>query len=72
MLRSTTTDVAETALFARMSRPGTQVLAYRMTYSAKVPTAMILPLPVALPAPEDPPRNPENDYARIPGSTAPT
>ena len=49
---STTTDVQETAIFARVSRPGTQVLAYRMTYSAKSPTAMILPLPVALPARE--------------------
>jgi len=50
---STTTDVRETAIFARVSRPGTQVLAYRMTYSAKAPTAMILPLPVALPAREN-------------------
>lgn len=50
---STTTDVRETAIFARVSRPGAQLLAYRMTYSAKAPTAMILPLPVALPAREN-------------------
>lgn len=50
---STTTEVRGTAIFARVSRPGTQVLAYRMTYSAQTPTAMILPLPVALPAREN-------------------
>ena len=50
---TTTTDVGETAIFARVTRPGTQVLAYRMTYSAKAPTAMILPLPVTLPAREN-------------------
>ena len=50
---STTTDVRGTAIFARVTRPGTQVLAYRMTYSAQTPTAMILPLPVTLPAREN-------------------
>ena len=39
-----------TTIFARLTAPGTQVLAYQMAYSAKAPTAMILPLPVALPA----------------------
>jgi hypothetical protein len=35
-----------------MIRPGTQVLVYQMRYTASEPTAMILPLPVALPAAE--------------------
>ncbi len=49
---STTTDVHGTKIFARIAKPGTQVLAYQMVYSAASPTAMILPLPVALPARE--------------------
>lgn len=45
-------QVHGTAIFARLVAPGTQVLAYQMTYASKTPTAMILPLPVALPARE--------------------
>ena len=41
-----------TTIFARLLAPGMQVLAYQMEYAAKAPTAMILPLPVALPAKE--------------------
>jgi hypothetical protein len=41
-----------TTIFARMAAPGVQVLAYQMAYAARTPTAMILPLPVALPAKE--------------------
>ncbi len=50
---STTTEVHGTSIFARFVRPGTQLLAYQMRYAAAQPTAMILPLPVALPARED-------------------
>lgn len=50
---STKTEVHGTTIFARLKKPGTQVLAYRMLYSAATPTAMILPVPVALPARED-------------------
>lgn len=50
---SAKTEVHGTTIFARMAKPGTQVLAYQMTYSADTPTAMILPVPVALPARED-------------------
>ena len=50
---SAPTAVHGTTLFARLVRPGTQLLVYQMRYSAKTPTAMILPLPVALPARED-------------------
>lgn len=39
-----------TTIFARLVAPGTQVLVYQMEYAAYAPTAMILPLPVALPA----------------------
>jgi hypothetical protein len=49
---STKTDVSHTNIFARATRPGAQVLVYQMRYSASEPTAMILPLPVALPASE--------------------
>ncbi len=50
---STKTTVHGTRIFARLARPGVQLLAYQMTYSAATPTAMILPLPVATPARED-------------------
>jgi hypothetical protein len=50
---STKTTVHGTTIFARASKPGTQVIAYQMRYAAEAPTAMILPLPVALPARED-------------------
>jgi hypothetical protein len=50
---STKTEVHDTAIFARFLRPGTQALVYQMRYTAERPTAMILPLPVALPAKED-------------------
>ena len=49
---SSRTQVSDTAIFARFVRPGVQGLAYQMQYEAKSPTAMILPLPVALPARE--------------------
>ena len=45
-------QVHGTTIFARLIAPGTQVLAYQMAYAAQAPTAMILPLPVALPAKE--------------------
>lgn len=50
---STKTEVHGTSIFARFAKPGTQVLVYQMRYTAERPTAMILPLPVALPAKED-------------------
>lgn len=50
---SSPTEVHGTSIFARMLRPGTQGLVYQMQYTAKSPTAMILPLPVRLPAKED-------------------
>jgi hypothetical protein len=50
---SSKTDVSQTTLFARIVRPGTQVVVYQMRYTAKEPTAMILPVPVRLPARED-------------------
>ena len=45
--------VSNTNLFARLSGKGTQFLVYQMTYEAKNPVAMILPIPVALPAHEN-------------------
>jgi MYXO-CTERM domain-containing protein len=50
---SSKTDVHGTSIFARLPRPGVQALVYQMRYTAERPTAMILPLPVALPAKED-------------------
>lgn len=47
------TEVHGTTIFARLKGADTQVLAYQMQYSALEPVAMILPLPVALPARED-------------------
>ncbi|MCA9587559.1 MAG: hypothetical protein KC657_19670 [Myxococcales bacterium] len=49
---SAKTEVHGTSIFARLTKPGVQALAYQMTYKAAEPTAMILPLPVALPARE--------------------
>jgi len=46
------TEVHGTRIFARMSGANAQLLAYQMEFSAKEPTAMILPLPVELPAGE--------------------
>jgi len=49
---SANTSVFETSIFARLTRPGAQVLVYQMRYASAEPTAMILPLPVALPTRE--------------------
>jgi hypothetical protein len=38
--------VSQTNIFARMVRPGSQVLAYGMNLSTKIEVAMVLPLPV--------------------------
>lgn len=46
-------SVSDTHLFARLSGPGRQWLVYQMQFESAVPNAMILPLPVALPAKED-------------------
>ena len=45
--------VADTKIFARLTGSGSQFLVYEMTYKSQQPTAMILPLPTALPALED-------------------
>lgn len=50
---TTKTEVHGTSIFARFTSPESQALVYTMAYAAKEPTAMILPLPVALPAKED-------------------
>jgi hypothetical protein len=49
---SAKTEVHGTNIFARLTSPDAQVLVYQMQYSSAEPTAMILPLPVALPAGE--------------------
>lgn len=49
---SSPTEVHDTSIFARFTKPGAQALVYQMRYTAERPTAMILPLPVALPAKE--------------------
>jgi hypothetical protein len=46
-------DVSNTQIFARLSKPGSQYLVYKMNYVSDTPNAMILPLPVAQPAVED-------------------
>lgn len=46
-------NVKQTRIFARLSGTGTQLLAYQMEYESEKPNAMILPLPVKLPARED-------------------
>jgi hypothetical protein len=46
-------SVQATQIFARLLGGGRQVLVYQMEYQASAPTAMVLPLPVALPAHED-------------------
>ena len=45
--------VADTKIFARLTESGSQFLVYEMTYEARQPTAMILPLPTELPAREN-------------------
>jgi hypothetical protein len=50
---SAKTEVHGTSIFARLLKQNTQGLVYQMRYTAERPTAMILPLPVALPARED-------------------
>lgn len=46
-------SVTDTMIFARINGNGGQYLAYQMKYKSAEPNAMILPLPVALPAAED-------------------
>lgn len=46
-------DVHDTQIFARLSGKQTQFLVYQMHVSSKVENAMILPLPVATPVPDD-------------------
>jgi hypothetical protein len=45
--------VSDTNLFARRTESGGQLLVYQMKYEARQPVAMILPIPVALPAQEN-------------------
>jgi hypothetical protein len=45
--------VSQTNIFARMVRPGSQVLAYGMNLSTTIEVAMVLPLPVAIGSGED-------------------
>src|SRR5262245_53593210 len=49
---STKTEVSQTNIFARAMRPGVELVVYQMRYTSAEPTAMILPLPVALPSRE--------------------
>lgn len=46
-------SVTNTRLFARLAKQGIQHLVYQMQFASKTLNAMILPLPVALPARED-------------------
>lgn len=46
-------SVSDTNLFARLSGSGTQLLAYQMKFETDNLNAMILPIPVRLPAAED-------------------
>ncbi len=46
-------SVSNTRLFARLAKNGIQHLVYQMQFESKLLNAMILPLPVALPARED-------------------
>ena len=46
-------SVTSTNIFARLLDDGSQYLAYEMKYRSKEQNAMILPLPVSLPAAED-------------------
>jgi hypothetical protein len=46
-------SVGDTEIFARLSGSGTQYLVYQMTYDSEQENAMILPLPLSLPARED-------------------
>jgi hypothetical protein len=45
--------VANTRIFARLTNKSTQHLVYQMKYESQEPNAMILPLPVSLPAREN-------------------
>jgi len=45
--------VSDTKIFARLSEPNKQMLAYQMQYDSDEQNAMILPIPVAGPARED-------------------
>ncbi|MFZ4556476.1 MAG: hypothetical protein ACOYN8_08875 [Pseudanabaena sp.] len=47
-------EVKDTKIFARLSGKGTQYLVYSMSFAVKQEVAMILPLPIALKAPESP------------------
>jgi len=47
------TNVANTRIFGRLTDQGSQYLVYQMDYQSAVPNAMILPIPVQLPATED-------------------
>jgi hypothetical protein len=38
-------EVSHTQIFARMARPGVQILAYQMQFESNDPVAMVLPLP---------------------------
>jgi hypothetical protein len=46
-------DVNNTRIFARLTASGTQYVAYQMNYESASENAMILPLPIRLPARED-------------------
>jgi hypothetical protein len=46
-------DVGNTNIFGRLTGNGSQFLVYQMFYASEQPVAMILPLPVALPAKEN-------------------
>jgi hypothetical protein len=46
-------EVSSTRIFARISGKGTQLLVYQMQFESQEPTAMILPIPVALPSREN-------------------
>jgi hypothetical protein len=49
---SSRTQVSHTQIFARRTEGASQILVYQMSYQSDSPTAMILPLPVKLPAAE--------------------
>ena len=46
-------DVSDTRIFSRLTEAGNQFLVYQMRFRSKTPNAMILPLPIALPAREE-------------------
>jgi hypothetical protein len=49
----TVTEVADTKIFARLPRPGWQLLIYQMQFSANAAVAMVLPIPVTPGSGED-------------------